>query len=63
MEAVIFAVKYMVFVLPLFVLQEVHFAFAKFLKDRGIYDGWDKWHSFLVLGIVLIIVLYSSGVR
>ncbi len=63
MEHVIFAIKYIVAILPYFIFIEATEKFAKILKKKGIYDGWDQWHSLLVVLILLAIILYSAGVR
>lgn len=63
MDFIVFLLKYMVFYLPLFIAREGHKRFAKFLKDRRIYDGWDKWHTVLLLLFILLIVFYSAGVK
>ncbi len=54
---------YMVAVFPFFIFVEATEMFDKFLKERNIYDGWDRWHSLVVLLIVLVFIFYTAGVR
>ncbi len=54
---------YMVAVFPFYIFMEVTDIITKFLKDKKIYDGWDTWHSLLVLLIILGIIFYTAGVR
>lgn len=57
----LFKVWYIVIVLPFLILLEGNKKFQKFLKEKDIYSHWDIWHSFIVILIILIIVLWTIG--
>lgn len=54
---------YMVAVFPFFIFVEATEIIAKFLKDRKIYVGWDRWHSLLVVLIILFLIFYTVYYR
>ena len=63
MKELLFLAWYVMAILPMFIFVEATAKLSKFLKERDIYDGWDKWHSLLVILIILAMVLYSAGVK
>jgi len=63
MGQIIFKIWYMVAVLPFFIFLEVNEKFAAYLKKKDIYAHWDKWHSLLVVLIVLVVGLWMNGYR
>ncbi len=61
MGALLLLVWYMIAVLPFLIFLEGNKMLADFLKKKNIYQGWDVWHSTLVLLIILFIIFYING--
>lgn len=55
-------ITYMVAVFPFIIFTEATDMFSNFLKERNIYHSWDRWHSLLVLLILLLAILYTARV-
>jgi hypothetical protein len=60
---IIFKIWWMIAVLPFLIFIEGSKKFADFLKKRNIYAYWDIWHSFVVVLIILIVILWFEGFR
>ena len=56
-------IVYMIITLPFIMLLEGSKMFADFLKKRNIYLHWDIWHSYLVVLVIALIVLWANGFR
>jgi hypothetical protein len=61
MFALIFKIWWMIAILPFIIFIEGSKKFAKFLKERNIYMHWDILHSFVVVLIVILIILWANG--
>ena len=55
----IFKIWYMIAILPFVIFIEGSHWLTDFLKRRKIYMHWDIWHSFLVVALVLLILLWA----
>jgi len=53
----------MAVITPFLIFLEGSEMFTKFLKKRNIYSHWDIYHSFLVVAVLLLVVLWVIGYR
>lgn len=51
-----FLIWWMIAVLPFVIFLEGTKMLADFLKKKNIYSGWDFWHSWLAVLIILFII-------
>jgi len=59
----IFKIWFTIAVLPFLIFLEANTMFAKFLKKNNIYAYWDIWHSFIIVLLLFLTVLWVAGVR
>ncbi|MCX6752721.1 MAG: hypothetical protein NTZ87_04470 [Candidatus Nomurabacteria bacterium] len=60
---IIFRIWYMIAVLPYLIFLEGNKMLQNYLKKKNIYAHWDIWHSFLIVLIILLIILWANGYR
>ena len=61
MKDFIFKIWWMVGILPALIFADGTKKFSNFLKQRGIYTHWDIWHSFIVLALIVLAILWATG--
>ncbi len=59
----LFKVWWMIAVLPYIIFLEGDKRFSDFLRKKNIYSDWDIWHSFVVVLVLLLVILWMRGYR
>ena len=62
MGEIIVKIWFIMAVLPFILFIEGNKKFSAYLKRKNIYRDWDMWHSTTVFLILLVIILWLSGV-
>ncbi|OGI60866.1 hypothetical protein A2641_01835 [Candidatus Nomurabacteria bacterium RIFCSPHIGHO2_01_FULL_37_25] len=63
MFEIIFKIWFFIAILPFLIFIEGSKKFGAFLKRKEIYSHWDMLHSFILVLIILIIILWIEGYR
>lgn len=58
-----FKIWYFIVILPFLIFIEGSKMFSNFLKKRKIYSSWDIWHSYALVLILLLVILWALGYR
>jgi len=61
MKDIIFKIWWMMGLLPSLIFVDASKKFSNFLKNRNMYSHWDIWHSFIVLALVILAILWITG--
>lgn len=63
MFEIVYKIWYLIAILPFLIFIEASKMFANFLKKKNIYSHWDIFHSFVVVLIIILIILFAIGWR